>query len=238
MIGEFRLVAPSTLGEADERRLRSLNVDLTPRPVVAQGVRRLLSSLEPRRRRVGDVFAGAGVWAHEVGVIGRELGHTIHTTAIELRAEEEPWLTRNADTVRIGDWSIVSTLEPFDLIVCNPDFDWAHVAIPALLGCLVPGGRLLVFLHNGLGQRGVEGHKLFDAYPPSEQWRVRGPIEFRGREQINPKTKKPYGADVRDYSHWVWVEGDRGPGWRAEDLPVLPAAQRRWAERPGAEWRP
>lgn len=236
-----------------ERRLRLHGADFTPRAVAAQALHRLLSSSRPPRR-VLDICAGAGVYSSEAKAIARARGVDLHVTAIELREEERRFLEHNADVAIIGDWSLATELEPFDLIVGNPAFPIWPLALPQLLRCLTPAGLICALFHNGLGQRaaaegeGGESFELLDEYPPFAQWRIRGPISFRGKAQINPKTGKPYGADVRDYSHWLWSQypfnglrpdlrltGGSGLGWITCDLPRLPSASLRWDVRPGTE---
>lgn len=241
-----------------EKRLRLHSADFTPRAVAAQALHRLLATSRPPRR-ILDVCAGAGVYASEARRIAHELGISVHVTAIELREEERRYLEHNADLALIGDWSLALDLEPFDLIVGNPAFPIWPLALPGLLRCLTPGGLICALFHNGLGQRALvspdedegqdfEPFELLDEHPPIAQWRIRGPIRFRSKDQINPKTNKPYGVDIRDYSHWLWagypLQGMRhdmrmtsasGLGWFTCDLPRLPSESLRWTVRPGTE---
>ena len=105
---------------------------------------------------------------------------------------------------------------------------------------------------NELGTRGEASRDLWKRCPPLYQWRIGGTLKFRVGK--NPKTGKPWGADMRSYSWWVWqlVDGefvraddredeeqdeDRPPVWLAEDLPTLTAGERQWKIKPGREPR-
>ena len=230
----------------DEERARSHEVDPTPAAVVAQGLstfaRRHLRRLAQRHSvRLLDPCAGSGVFGQQA----HRVFDGAERTAVEIRPEEEPWLRRNYDKYRIGNaLELVPQMGPsFDLASTNPAFTLTIELLPLLLACVRAGGHVLLFGLNELGSRGAASRALWRRYPPREQWRVFGTIKFRNG--INPSTGKPWGADMRSYSWWLW-ESDGNGGARPYDvddttarrtieLPELDSALRRWSTVPGRE---
>ena len=226
----------------DEARARDNEVDPTPAPVVAQGLStyrdRLGSRCRPLRHSLLDPCAGSGVFGQQ----GRLLLGS-HVVGIEKRSEEAEWLRRNYDAHRIGDaLDIVPTLGSFHLAATNPAFSLLAKLLPLLLRAVRAGGHVLLFGLNEWGTRGEESAELWKRYPPREQWRVGRTIRFRRGE--NPKTGKPWGADMRSYSWWVWESDGRGnarpfldaaPGRLTLELPELEPELRRWEVFPGRE---
>lgn len=226
----------------DEARARENEVDPTPAPVVAQGLRAYRDRFGPRcgplRCSFLDPCAGSGVFGQQGRLV---LG--AHAVGIEKRPEEERWLKRNYDAHRIGDaLGIVPTIGGFHLAATNPAFSLLTKLLPQLLRAVRAGGHVLLFGLNEWGTRGEHSAALWRRYPPREQWRVGGTIRFR--KGLNPKTKKPWGVDMRSYSWWVW-ESDGNGNARAfldnsdsrltTELPMLEPEQRRWEVFPGRE---
>ncbi len=230
----------------DEDRARAHEVDPTPTGVVAQGLSTIASRLLAQARgaqppSILDPCAGSGVFGQQA----RLIFPGCRTTALELRDEERPWLRRNNDEVRIGDalQLVPSLRESFDLATTNPAFSLTPLLLPRLLRQVRGGGFVVLFGLNELGSRGATSRALWLRYPPREQWRVFGTIRFRNG--INPNTGKPWGADMRSYSWWVWESDGQGrarpydpddpTARRTTELPALDTSCRRWSVIPGRE---
>lgn len=222
---------------------RAHDLDVTPFPVAYQICLLLLQRWMKIKANQGkteirlcDMFAGPGVWSMAFRKAAEALGLLSHITALELRPEELENLQHHADEVITGDYSLIQDSAPFDIIGGNPSFFVWGQALPIMLRKIHKSGTVAALVHNGLGQRGQKGHAMFEEHCPKEQWRIPGYIRFR--VGINPRNGKPYGADARDYSMWIWDSKlNGGPEWATKNLPWLPSSQRRWIIRPGTEWR-
>jgi len=224
-------------GAPDHERLRAHDADFTPQGIVRQGLLAVEGhSPADKLFRYLDPSSGSGVFGLEARHV---FGHLdLHTTGIEIRTEEGPCVSKNYDRAIVGAGfaEVAPDLEPgsFDLIGTNPPFtlfpDFLRVSIP-----LLSESGVLMMLGLSTWGQSAEGAELFDEYPPNYQLRVTGRIGFRG-PGVNPKTKKPWGSDQRDYSWWVWQKNapDRDEGdWISRNLPTLPTAHRTWREKPG-----
>lgn len=226
-------LAPSLPGIADERLRWALHsACFTPRAVVRQGLERIRDRLPCCPRPwVLDVGAGGGVF----GQVAREVFAPELLVAVEPREEERANLLRHYDQVHTMDadefgvfarehWAV------FDLAPSNPPWDlWADCWL-AQWPLVSPGGILAMLGPStwGHSDEASEAIDLFEAEPPTEQWRIRGRIAFNGGTAV----------DNRKCSWWVWVKGwprDPDGAWRCLTLPMLSPADRCWRVRPGTE---
>jgi hypothetical protein len=233
------------LGDEHDRhtaRLRQHEADFTPYHVAEQPLLYLRDKLGFTPRAVIDPSAGAGVYCKAV----RTVWPRADVYAIEPREEEhvhlqrwahiasastlQEWMADVADHYR-GAFDLMSTNPPFTMMA---DF----AAAGRELGC----EKTLLLGTNDWFQRGEEKLEtartlgLLEAL--SRQLLIPGAIDFRGGA-INPRNGKPFGADAKSYSNWLWdlhactPEGER---WVVEVLPRLCGQQRKWrGQRPGAE---
>lgn len=243
MSGQISLVDDGA--EARERTYRAHDADFTPTPVARQLMTFLRDTMDFTPERHLDPCSGAGVFS----MVAREVFPHVSSVAIEVRPEEREHVKRNADVGMVGD--ALALLDAprgfsrsFGLVASNPAFSLLPELLPRVLRHTRRLGLVAFLGLNSLSQRGKESCKLFQRYPPRWQLRILGPIDFRGG-QINPKSGKPYGADPRSYSYWIWrADGEGGSismrhhlgGWRTIDLPWLPSSDRKWrGTRPGTE---
>lgn len=217
-----------------EARLREFDADHTPRGVVRQGLLALLGGLPRRMRkqpiRVLDIGAGYGVY----GSVWRELRPNVRDVLIAIEAREEcveDLRANGYDEIVIARFQDVgSDIGDVDVSIGNPPFsEWTDAVDFALAA-----GELAFFLGSSAWGHAQEGWP----HTPEHQYRVSGRVKFRGPDQLNPKTGKPYGADMRDVSHWEWSRHVRGHDlWLCHQLPPLPPEDRTWTVLPGTEWR-
>lgn len=219
----------------DFARLKSYQAFFTPRPIVRQGLRYVDRLLRRDPEVVVDPSAGSGVF----GQVFSEIWPDSPSLGIEVRGEERPYLIPHYDEVRIGSFLDSLPPGPVDLIATNPPFR----EFPAFVKQghrWLRGEGVLVLLGLSTWGQSARGAELFAEYCPVAQLRVGGRIGFRG-PGVNPDTGKPWGADQRDYSWWVWV-ADADPlewmgsqYWRTVQLPPLSAGDRTWQIRPGRD---
>lgn len=217
----------------DAQVLAALEVDYTPLAVAVQLLLALRQhmgdSWQPRRAL--DPAAGSGCWGRAMRAV---LGDSVELVGVEPRVSEEANLVAY-------DAAFVLTLERFieatrggsktyDLVATNSPFS-AFKPVPFWPLTLLNAGLLhdesIVALY-GLSSWGQseEAQATMRSWSPWLQLRLGGRAAHRGSGQ----------TDARDYSLWVWscAEGrshEMGarPSWRTEQLPVLPAALRRWS---------
>lgn len=230
-------------GAPDHERLRTHDADFTPQGIVRQGLTVARFDLGVGHTvspiRFLDPSSGAGVFGLEArNVFGNRSLHPLHTVGVELRSEELPWIERNYDEALVGrSFEHVDLGQArFDLIATNPPFSLFPLFLRRCRPLLDDCGYLMMLGLSTWGQS-AEGAELFAEHPPIYQYRITGRIGFRG-PGTNPKTKKPWGTDQRDYSWWVWTSdvssGLRGElCWFTRNLPTLPTAQRTWRVKPG-----
>jgi len=248
-------------GGPDHDRLREHAADFTPEPVVEQFIRHL-ARFRPPPELVLDPSCGPGVF----GKVIRRVWPKAIVVGIEPRTEEMEHALRNNHRVlnteydhAISSGLLFVTLREladkigredasFDLVVTNPPFPlWRDFVVDSL-GVLVdmerpyPGYLALLGL-NGWGSRSEDGFNLFEELYPTRQSRIPGTINFRG-PGINPKTKKKWSSDSRDYSWWQWSmravarvlqQPEHRIPWACENLPRLPGDARKWTVKPGTE---
>jgi predicted RNA methylase len=222
--------------EMELARLRDYEVDYTPGPVTRQGVEwalRTLSMSYASRKRVLDQSAGAGVFGQQI----RPLLHDPFIWAVEPRFEEKGNLKRHYDEVeacRFEDADFDD--EPFDLACTNPPFSlWATI-LERSLDLVHDDGAVLLYGAIAWGQSS-EGAKVFSRFRPAHCARVVGRVHHRG-PGLNPKTKKPWGADQRDVGWWLWRKRSTPRTWSTENLPELSPEARKWVVKPGTEAAP
>lgn len=218
-------------------RMREYQADLTPLPVIMQGlewVESKMDLLDPPKS-ILDPCAGSGAFA----VCIRHLWPDAKIFAIEPRQEEEKHLKQHYDDYVIGYIGDcidqISEWGPFDLITTNPAFRLiapkVGLGLPQLLAPHTKG--VMHFLgQDDVGQRSAAGVRLFQTFPPARQGRITGPIGFRG-----PK----FAQDARDYSWWVWKglpmsQPKPIPSWTTDNLPSLDSYLRKWKISPGTEY--
>jgi len=214
-------------------RLREFEVDYTPGPVVRQGLAWALRHVGMPRRFL-DPAAGAGVFAQQLDALGHDPDHGFRW-AVEPRPEERGNLRRHYHSVASCRFEECEDFGgPFDLIATNPPFSVWPQFLARSLDLVSDRGAVLFYGSLAWGQSG-EGAEVFSRLPPTACARVVGRVHHRG-PGVNPKTGKPWGADLRDMCWWLWDRGSkhRAP-WLTENLPPLPAESRRWIVRPGTE---
>lgn len=231
----------------DNDRERFFCVDRTPLPVVRQ----ILSEIDiGTPSTVLDVGCGEGAWSQ----VARELWPDAFIVGIEPREEAHPYADKHCDLVAGFTFQefwhnpddFPSYPRHYDLIAGNPAFSKKlpsgkkHNLFPELIEFafehLNPYGTVCYYALNQLGQRGEATIETFKRYPPSEQLRVMQSIGHRG-----PKRDDVEGSgtgDSRCYSAWIWHAEDVGDGstktgWRARNLEMLDADDRRWITVPG-----
>ncbi len=207
----------------DAARLDEYEVWRTPLPVARQPLACLSEQLGwvHRPARVLDPSAGCGVF----GVAARERWPDAELVAVEPREEEQAKLHDVYDRVHVSMFdSAPLKAGSFDLIVTNPAFSlWAQIWETSIR-LLAPNGVLVLYLPSTMGHSDepAERGDIFDFHPPLVQLRVMGRV--RHRTGINPNNGKPYGADNRKHSFWVWRKQATGSSWRTYNLPRLPRA--------------
>lgn len=235
-------LVPDTDRIAPER-LREHEADFTPRSVVRQGLRAIETHLGMSPDRMLDPSAGAGVF----GMEAHSLWPDCYVVGIEPRDEESEHLSRNYNEYAIATFDakcvrgpLLRDVEPFDLVGTNPPFSLLPEFLPLALAVTRACGIVAFLGLNECGIRGEVGRDLWKRYPPCMQFRIAGTIKFRNG--VNPETGKPYTADMRSYSWWLWRADGRGGsiggshcGWVTRDMPILSPAARQWKLRPGTE---
>ena len=235
-------------GEPNHERLREHSADFTPLPVVTQMLEFIWGGMGGMAAAGCDTFiqsqgafmldpaAGGGVFGQAMGL---HPGFAKWTrSGVEIRAEEKA-AERHYDNLRLGDALAADTLAwyaRYDLIMTNPPFHLWKEYVRTFLPLLRSGGVLALLGLCSWGQRSAAGVELFTEHRPAIQARITGTIGFRG-PGINPKTGNKWGSDPRDYCWWVWVNLGDSPidVWASLNLPLLPAMDRRWRERPGTQ---
>lgn len=227
-------------GHASElERLRDLEVDYTPglvaRQGLAWGVGHLFGGVRPHMRFL-DPSAGAGVFGQQLAALGHDPDVGFRW-AVEPRIEERGNLKRHyheVETCRFEDADFDD--EPFDLAGTNPPFSLWALILERSLDLVGDDGGVLLYGPIAWGQSS-DGAKVFARFKPSHCARVVGRVHHRG-PGLNPKTKKPWGADSRDVCWWLWSKRDRPRTWSTENLPELPPEARKWVVKPGTEASP
>lgn len=232
---------------------RALERDPTPRPVIGSildtalvlpHVQRMLARASAERRdlRVLDWCAGAGPWASEF----RRRFPSAVIWAVEIFGPDLRYLQHWADHPLIGDWTLALKHAPpggYDLVIGNPAFSLLTAARgrhpgTAAVVRLLRVSPIVIALHTiEVLHRSEAGRWLARNRPPRYQLDIPAGINFRGSQEINPKTGDSWGADSRSYAAYVWLRDWRGPGWNRRTLPELPAEARAWRQRPGTETR-
>ena len=249
----------TTPPEFDQARLRAFEADLTPEGVVQQFFEWLVESLRPLseernkdwRPEVStflDPAAGSGCY----GKVARRFFPDARIVGIEIRPEERAYLERAGyDEVIVGDARrVLAELREagrrFDVIATNSAFslfpEYVRLCVPLLEpgsynivgGEREPAGTLALLYLSQWGQA-AEHWPLIEEHCPFSQVRVGGRVKFR--TGINPDTGKPWGADSREYCHWVWkpFPSPKVKAWRCYQLPPLEQHDRAWTVRPGTE---
>jgi len=199
---------------------------LTARPVVDQVLEVICKSWPKPPRHMLDPSAGYGVF----GAAMRQAFPDCTTTGVESHHECFPSLAGNYDysyAMSLGRalHDLRSEHSKFDLIITNPPFSKALEWIAILRKLLTHDGNLIFLAPNGLGQRGRKRSPLFADNLPKYQFRIMGPIEFKGPEKA---------ADQRDYSWWQWGRYSSDyHTWLCGQLPWLLPSRRRWLTPPG-----
>lgn len=220
-------------GAPDHERLREHSADFTPSALVRQMFEQFkLRYRSPDPISMVDAGAGAGVFGQQAKlVLGEDLRASV---GVEIRDEEQ--FTRH---YTLGVHANFLELEArrfpsANLVVGNVPFHlWREFVVHAR-GIVGPRGWVIFLGLSSWGQRARDGIELFSEVPPFAQWRIAGPIGFRGPGR-NPETGKRWGTDTRCYSWWVWRGASMGeiPSWATTNLPLLPSIERRWTTRPG-----
>lgn len=221
---------------AQNAREREYEADRTPTPVVRQYLeiyKAELDQVDCEPERILDPAAGSGVF----GMVCRQLWPNATIVAIEPREEEAANLRRWYDEVnvcRFEQWFSHKRVRSVDLVTTNPPFTLWRQYVEMGVETLRHGGDVIYLLPSALGH--AQGaSKVFRHAVPTHQGRVVGRINFRG-PGVNPETKKKWTSDERDVSWWRWGDvSSRTGGWHAINLPILPAADRRWTVPPGTE---
>lgn len=235
----------------DEERLRDLERDFTPQPIVRQFFDVLHDCPRFQRCQPGrilDPAAGAGVFA----VVAHETWPTAIVDSVEIAEEEDQHLQGLAShragfhfTTSFQQFaaSLTGRNVRYDLISTNPAFSQAIDYIDLGRKLLTPDGMLALLLPTRSFQKTADGIdwlmrtaecSIDDglvAWPnlPDEEIRFSGTIAFRGGSESSWDT----------YSWFIWgprarllPRGDL-PSWDHSQLPLLPGAARRWTTRPG-----
>lgn len=215
-------------------RYRDHEADFTPAPLVSQLFGWIASRTDLRVRKFLDMSAGAGVFGREA----KRTWPNSYRVAVEPRIEEHDHLEHNCNEVFpcTFDTAMRSPRfkdHRFDLAATNPPFTLALDFVRKVMAANPPGMLALLQLDD-FGQRSDGGVKVFGEFCPWVQLRIPGAIKFR--TGINPKSEKPYTADLRSYSWWIWTPTTiDSKMWVTENLPRLPACDRQWKVRPGTE---
>lgn len=245
----------------EERRSR-YDVDCTPSPIAAQGVEAVTRGwLRPGEDgdapRVLDVAAGAGSWSRAV----RQRFPRAQITALEVRAEERPYLERWCDRVVIKDatelgdpWDDDPIGGDFDLVIGNIPFSLVDVRKPPKTdraGVLQPGkSRLRAFEVFVLGMRprlSSDRRSRLALYVPAAWWQRGEDIAALARENppclqlnipLSISHRGPGKSAAPDaYAIYCWAHPSivTGCSWCTYDLRALPSSDRKWTEMPGTE---
>lgn len=170
-----------------------------------------------------DVGAGSGPWGQRLGFV---LPHA-RRTAIEIRAEERPYLDRWYEDVRIADFRTVSFPNKVDAVIGNPPFFsltqaiyWAHRQVRR-------GGWIVYLVPAGYGAS-ADAEELLRSLPPLYSLRIMGRLSFLTD-----------GADFQHHEAFIWRTGAPiQPSWGTYPLPPLAGSSRGWVIPPGRERRP
>lgn len=233
-MSQIELIEDDRIPDED---LREREADLTPGPVVLQGLQHLARTYKLAPVRFLDPCAGAGVFGQQC----RRVWPGAFRVGIEKDHREEPSLEHNYNEHMVGDalelltGPAIRDLAPFDLIATNPAFSIFRELVPMCLPLLAPRGRLALYQSIDAGTRGPKGNALFEAHPPVACAHVSGGVTHR--VGVNPRTGRKWGQDQRTYGWWIWDRGHAGPYWASCNLPRLPSEDRKWVVRPGEEWR-
>lgn len=230
--------------DEDEARARAYQVDLTPTPLVRQGLTFARAFLDLKPRVVLDTHAGCGVF----GMVGREVWPEAFMWGMEIRDEEQPHLARNYHWHAMGDWRAsleraVPARGIVDLVVTNPAFRDTYDVVEQGLE-IAP--VVMLYAKDGFGQRGEDAAEWLKKFPPLLQLRICGAVAHRGGSA----------ADGQDYSWFLWANPGGLPEWLTKpmielntalpmpfghrawpcmNLPRLDGPDRRWSARPGTE---
>lgn len=223
-------------------RDREFEVDRTPGPVVAQGLRWAIELAGiPTSSPLVDVGAGAGVFGQQYNAICLELGarRVPSSFAIEKRREEIDALSRHYTHAYWGSFAEWCELELAKLQRGTLDTFWcasnpAFSIFASIVDALAPVLRAVLLYGSIAWGCSSEGAQLFEKHPPTACARVVGRVNHRG-PGLNPRDGKPWAADQRDVCWWLWVRGQRPRRWSCENLPELEQQQRTWKVPPGSE---
>lgn len=192
---------------------------------VLRGAAQLGVCAGPKRQRVIDIGAGSGPW----GQRAKFVWDGVHTTALEIRGEERPYLERWYDDVRIGDFRRADIVEPVDAVIGNTPFFALVDAITWGLRHVKIGGWVCLLGPAGFGAD-EEAEELLLTTPPRFSLRLAGRLSFTAD-----------GSDFQHHEALMWQRlpsSERAPSWRTFLLPPLPKSSRRWLVEPGRERNP
>lgn len=227
-----------------------MKLNLTPRPVVRQGLIYLRDQMGVLPKVVIDPSAGAGVF----GAVAREVWPKAHLVGIELDADMAALAQRNYDEFHHGDFETYAAGASFNddaLVTSNPPPEgfarlrgeqlesWIPIALK-----LAPVAWL--YGKENVGIRVLAQERLFSMLPPVLEARISGYVRHRGRG---------VGADSHAYAWWLWVVSGQLQNmvtgwlpaaleempdrtWPTLNLPRLTARERTWiGTMPGQEER-
>lgn len=205
---------------------RKYEVDLTPLPVIRQRLVMMRDEEGYEPKTILDPCAGYGAF----GKVCAEVWPKARICAFEIRQEAVPFLRVNGyyNNVSCRDFVAHEYAGYFDLCVGNPPYTLCEQFTRAgILGAR----RVELLMPSAFGDSRA-GSDLFLDHKPDTQHRVPGRVRFRAG--LNPATRKPWTADMRGVSWWGWyVDTPYADGWRGQNMPYLPAADRRWDVVPG-----
>lgn len=217
----------------DAETLAALEVDYTPPAVAVQLLLALRAEIPGLRfHRALDPAAGSGCWGRAMRAV---FGDGIHLTGVEPRRSELANLMEYETSAPMSFEGALHTFRgvglTFDIVASNPPFSafeaegfWPLAMLEA--GILHSQSVIAMLGLSSWGQSEAAAATL-RSWSPALQLRLGGRAAFRGNGQ----------TDAREYSLWVWSCADgrcremglRRPSWRVVQLPVLPAALRRWS---------
>lgn len=202
-----------------------MGLNYTPPAVVRQGIEAVEKDLFLSPKTILDPAAGSGVFGQELA--RRWPNASIYGT--EKRKEELFNLRLTYSSARCSDFRVPQPSgwpATYDLVMTNPHFPlWREYVEYFCGGMLGSNGVLVLLGYVSWGQRSRKGADIFDKYPPTACFRIRGTVSFDGTP----------GADMRDYCWWAWSPFGRDTGrtsYATTDLPRLSAADRTWRGTP------
>lgn len=210
---------------------RKYEVDLTPLPVIRQRLVMMRDEEGYEPETILDPCAGYGAF----GEVCREVWPGVMVFGHELRSTAVTYLDANGHYtggVVCGDFVASVHAGRFDLCVGNPPYTLCEQFVRA---GIQRAARVELLMPSAFGDSKA-GAELFLDHEPGTQYRVPGRVRFRSG--LNPDTGKPWTADMRGVSWWGWdidriIDRIIPHGWHAQNMPILPAADRRWDVVPG-----